>query len=175
MHIRYATENDAEGIAMVHVNSWKTTYKGIVDDRFLQALSAADRLEGWRWKLANMPEDEQLLVVADDDGKVFGFMSYGTEREFKLPDEGELYAVYLLEEIQGQGWGTQLFAKLKEFMCLKGYTSLLVWVLEGNSAEHFYRHKGGQEQKRKEIAIGGNTHTEIALRWDSIDQIKSFT
>ncbi|ANA82932.1 N-acetyltransferase [Paenibacillus glucanolyticus] len=171
MQIRYANEHDAEGIAKVHVDSWKTTYKGIVDDRFLQALSAADRVEGWRWKLANMPEDEQLLVVADEDGKVYGFMSYGTEREQKMPHEGELYAVYLLEEIQGQGYGNQLFARLKEYMNMKGYTSLLVWVLEGNSAEHFYRHKGGQEQKRKEIVIGGKTHTEIALLWDSIDKI----
>ena len=34
MHIRHANEQDARGIANVHVNSWKTTYKGIVEDRF---------------------------------------------------------------------------------------------------------------------------------------------
>ncbi|PJN55835.1 hypothetical protein PAEVO_25570 [Paenibacillus sp. GM2FR] len=43
MHIRHANEQDAAGIANVHVNSWKTTYKGIVDDSFLENLSAADR------------------------------------------------------------------------------------------------------------------------------------
>ena len=48
-----------------------------------------------------MPEDEQLQVIADEDGKVYGFMSYGMEREQKISDEGELYAIYLLKEIQG--------------------------------------------------------------------------
>lgn len=175
MHIRHANEQDAAGIADVHVNSWKTTYKGIVNDRFLEKLSAADRIEGWRRKLANMPEDEQLLVIADEDGKVYGFMSYGTEREQKISDEGELYAIYLLKEIQGMGWGRELFARLKEFLQKNGYRSLLVWVLEGNSAEHFYKHMGGQERRRKEIVIGGKTHTEVALLWSSIDRIGSFS
>lgn len=175
MHIRHANEQDAAGIANVHVNSWKTTYKGIVENRFLENLSAADRVESWRRKLANMPEDEQLLVIADEDGKVYGFMSYGTEREQKISDEGELYAIYLLKEIQGMGWGRELFARLKEFLQKNGYRSLLVWVLEGNSAEHFYKHMGGQERRRKEIVIGGKTHTEVALLWSSIDRIGSFS
>ncbi|MGG4096568.1 GNAT family N-acetyltransferase [Paenibacillus sp. FSL W8-0187] len=175
MHIRHANEHDVAGIANVHVNSWKTTYKGIVDDSFLENLSAADRIEGWRWKLANMPEDEQLLVIADEDGEVYGFMSYGTEREQKISHEGELYAIYLLEELQGKGWGKQLFARLKEFLQVRGYRSLLVWVLEGNKAEHFYKYMGGQELKRKEIVIGGKTHTEMALLWSSIDRIRPFS
>lgn len=175
MQIRHANEQDAAGIANVHVNSWKTTYKGIMDDSFLENLSAADRIEGWRRKLANMPEDEQLLVIADEFGQVYGFMSYGTEREQKISDEGELYAIYLLKEIQGMGWGRELFARLKEFLQKKGYRSLLVWVLEGNSAEHFYKHMGGQERRRKEIVIGGKTHTEVALLWSSIDRIGSFS
>ncbi|MGG3279491.1 N-acetyltransferase family protein [Paenibacillus solani] len=171
MQIRIANTLDAEGIANVHVNSWKTTYAGIVDDNYLQKLSAADRIEGWRWKLANMSADEQLLVIADEAGGIYGFMCYGTEREQRIPHEGELYAIYLLEEIQGQGWGKQLFARMKEFLSDRGYRSLLVWVLEGNKAEQFYRYMGGKELKRKEIVIGGKTHTEIALLWNSFDQI----
>lgn len=173
MQIRIANEQDAEGIASVHVNSWKTTYRGIVDDVFLQKLSVAERVEGWRRKLANMPEDEQLLVISDEHGKVYGFMSYGTEREQKISHEGELYAIYLLEEIQGQGWGKRLFARLKEFLQTRGYRSLSVWVLVGNKAEQFYRYMGAQELKQKEIVIGGKRHAELALLWSSLDQIRS--
>lgn len=39
MQIRKATINDAEGIAKVHVDSWRTTYKGIIPDEFLYNLS----------------------------------------------------------------------------------------------------------------------------------------
>jgi hypothetical protein len=34
---------------------------------------------------------------------------------------------------------------------------------------------GGQELKRKEIVIGGKTHTEMALLWSSIDRIRPFS
>lgn len=171
MKIRVATSQDAEGIANVHVNSWKTTYKGIVDEAYLDALSAADRVERWRWKAENLRDDEELLVISDDNGMIYGFMTYGMERESKRPTEGELYAVYLLEEMQGQGWGKRLFARMKEFMRVRGFQTLRVWVLEGNSALHFYQHMGGREIKRKEIEIGGKMHTEIALIWDSIDRL----
>ncbi|MFK0522174.1 hypothetical protein ACINKY_08160 [Paenibacillus illinoisensis] len=39
LHIREATINDAEGIAKVHVHSWRTTYKGIIPEEFLTNLS----------------------------------------------------------------------------------------------------------------------------------------
>lgn len=35
MKIRIATIEDAYAIAKVHVDSWKTTYKGIIPDHFL--------------------------------------------------------------------------------------------------------------------------------------------
>jgi len=171
MYIRTAVEADAEGIASVHVNSWKTTYRGIVDDAYLNSLSVSDREERWRWKIGNLRDDEELLVVADNQGTIYGFMTYGREREDKLPHEGEVYAVYLLKEIQGQGWGSRLFARMKKFLRSKGFTSLMVWVLEGNSALAFYQRMGGREIKRKEIEIGGKTYTEFALKWDSIEQL----
>lgn len=35
MQVRIATLNDAAGIAKVHVDSWRTTYKGIIQEEFL--------------------------------------------------------------------------------------------------------------------------------------------
>ncbi|MFC8561731.1 GNAT family N-acetyltransferase, partial [Peribacillus frigoritolerans] len=35
MKIRKAIEEDVDGIANVHINSWKTTYKGILPDQYL--------------------------------------------------------------------------------------------------------------------------------------------
>ena len=39
MFIRKANIEDAMGIAKVHVDSWRTTYKGIVPEVFLENLS----------------------------------------------------------------------------------------------------------------------------------------
>lgn len=47
MQIRKATLQDAEAIARVHVDSWKTTYKGIIPDNVLNNLSYTQRTEQW--------------------------------------------------------------------------------------------------------------------------------
>lgn len=96
-------------------------------------------------------------------------MNFGPEREQKRNSEGELYAVYLLQEAQGKGWGRQLFIQMLEVMKSMGYTSLLVWVLEGNPAIHFYKALGGKKVRQKEIEIAGELHQELALKWDSLN------
>lgn len=109
-----------------------------------------------------------MLVIADEHGKIYGFMSFGMERDNKQAEDGELYAVYLLEEIQGQGWGRQLFKRMVDILKAKGFSTLLVWVLDGNPAIQFYRAMGGEVTKQKEIVIGGETHLEYALSWPQI-------
>lgn len=37
--IRQATAKDGRAIAEVHVDAWRSTYKGIVSDEFLENLS----------------------------------------------------------------------------------------------------------------------------------------
>ncbi|EPZ52573.1 hypothetical protein [Alicyclobacillus acidoterrestris] len=37
--IRKAVPDDAAGVAKVHVDSWRTTYREIVNDEFLASLS----------------------------------------------------------------------------------------------------------------------------------------
>lgn len=43
MNIRKANRDDAPGIAKVHVDSWRTTYKGIIPQSFLDELSYEQR------------------------------------------------------------------------------------------------------------------------------------
>ena len=46
--IRQGTSGDAEGIARVHVDSWRETYDGILPPRVLSAQTYARRLALWR-------------------------------------------------------------------------------------------------------------------------------
>lgn len=169
LNIRQAKAADAKGIAQVHVNSWKTTYKGIVSDRYLDALKVESRIEGWKLRLDQPSMDTETLVVEAEQGRIVGFMNFGPEREHKRNSEGELYALYLLQEEQGQGWGRQLFIHMFHLLKSMGYESLFVWVLEGNAAIHFYKAMGGREVCQKEIEIAGEHHYEIQLHWNSLD------
>lgn len=47
MNFREANIGDAPGIAKVHVDSWRSTYKGIIPQSFLDGLSYEQRTKLW--------------------------------------------------------------------------------------------------------------------------------
>jgi ribosomal protein S18 acetylase RimI-like enzyme len=162
--IRPATPNDALGIAHVHVDSWRTTYAGIVPNEYLAGLNEANRASGWREQLAS----DILVYVADLDREVVGFIGGGRIREPIETYDAELYAIYLLKNAQGQGIGRQLLHQLSTSLRSKGFHSMVVWVLEQNPAKHFYIRTGAQLLASKEIEIGGATLTEVACGWPNL-------
>jgi L-amino acid N-acyltransferase YncA len=79
--IRLARLEDAPGIAKVHVDSWRTTYKGLIADEFLAALSYERRTQVWTQSLAD-PQIASFLYVAETKtGEIVGFVSAGPEHE----------------------------------------------------------------------------------------------
>ena len=166
--IRPATPDDASGIAHVHVESWRTTYAGIVPAEYLANLSEADRATGWREQLSNGLE----VSVADLDDEVIGFITGGPLREPIQTYDAKLYAIYLLQPAQGQGIGTALLNELATSLQSKGFHSMVVWVLEQNPAKHFYIRTGAQLLTSKEIEIGGATLTEVAHGWPDLKLIE---
>src|ERR1041385_8579918 len=53
--IRPAAPEDAPAIARVHVESWRTTYRGIFPQGLLDGLSIEDRARSWNEVLGNSP------------------------------------------------------------------------------------------------------------------------
>jgi hypothetical protein len=45
--IRTATQEDASSISRVHVESWQTTYRGILPEAFLASLNAEESMAAW--------------------------------------------------------------------------------------------------------------------------------
>ena len=167
MRIREAVLEDAEGIARVHVDSWRTTYKGIVSESVLQQLSYEQRAENWRRGIGR----NALYVAEDESGKIVGFATGGKERTGNYDADGELYAIYLLNEVQGQGIGRKLTRIIARSLQEQGFASMLVWVLDRNPSKQFYESLGGQPIDEAMIDIGGEEFKEIAYYWDNIDSI----
>ncbi len=167
MLIREATELDAYGIARVHVDTWKTTYKGIVSDKFLNELSYNKREEMWSKFVHDSAKNKKYIFVAEDvnDG-IIGFSTCGMERESDNKSIGELYAIYILKEYQNKGIGKLLFNTVKEKLKELKFSSIFIWVLESNDqACRFYEAIGGKKLRDQEIVIGGDTLREVAYGW----------
>jgi GNAT superfamily N-acetyltransferase len=167
--VRAATERDAEGISHVHVESWQTTYAGIVPGEYLASLDEAERVPLWREWLGLEVE----AYVAFLDGEVVGFISGGPIREPIENYDAELFAIYLLQKAQRQGIGTTLLCELAGSLRGKGFRSMAVWVLERNSSKGFYVKLGAQFLASREIKIGRTVFCEAAYGWADLEAVRS--
>ena len=168
MTVRVATPADAGSIARVHIDSWRTTYAGVVPAEYLANLSYERRESRWYETLtANQPAE--CIFVAEEGGNVVGFASGGPERDGDVTYRGELYTVYLLEEHQNRGLGRRLVSAVAQRLLADGFSSMLVWVLEDNhGARRFYESLGGVLVGRKTVAIGGSDLVEVSYGWKDI-------
>ena len=170
--IRPATVNDARHIAQVHVASWKTTYRAIFPASVLEALSVEKRETFWKGMLSETRAERITLVACGPTEEVIGFASGGAERTGNLPCDGELYAIYLLEAIQGRGLGTLMVRRLARELQSRGFSSMAVWVLGLNPYRKFYEALGGSVIGEKTIERGGESFVEIAYGWQDLDRLQ---
>ena len=131
--IRHATARDASAIAEVHVASWRWAYRDVVPEAALDELDVHERERMWSGWLDEETAGAEALVAEDRD-EVVGFCSYGPSRDHGVtPATGEVYTLYLREEMAGHGVGRELFAQANERLRALGYERATLWVLASNA------------------------------------------
>ncbi|MFS3914599.1 N-acetyltransferase family protein [Bacillus australimaris] len=161
MKVRHAVQQDIPKIAEIHVKSWQTTYQGIISQEYLDSLNIEEREESWRRRPL-----EGTFVVEDADG-VFGFASFGKQRDERYSTyDGELYAIYLLQQKQKSGAGVALMANGVDYLIEKGYQNMLLWVFEENTAKQFYQKLQPSFVVTSQFELAGENHNEIGYGWE---------
>jgi ribosomal protein S18 acetylase RimI-like enzyme len=173
MIIRDANVADAPGIARVNVDTWRSTYRGIVPDDFLDRLGHTVASVTWEARIKSGTNTFTIVAVDDDAGNVIGYVSGGMERSRHPEYDGEVYAIYVLEEFQGNGIGRALLIEGVRRLRALGFKSMLIWVLDENlSGCRFYERMGGAAIAAREIVIGGATLGETAYGWESLENFE---
>ena len=146
---RMESAEEIRGKAFVHWKSWQESDAGIVDPGYLSRLTL-DKCE----ELAlRFPES---VLVAKDGERVVGFAAAGAYRaeDGAATDEGEVYALYVLEAYQKQKIGYALMRRALSM--LAGCRAATVWVLADNKkAIRFYERVGFRaDGAEKELVLG---------------------
>ncbi|WP_186579220.1 GNAT family N-acetyltransferase [Aquibacillus kalidii] len=169
--VREAKLEDAERIADIHVKSWKSTYSELINEQDMSNITYDNRKVLWETILCMPNENQPALVIVDNKERIVGFISGGKERTKRFGYDGEIYAIYLLEEYQRKGLGSMLLESFATAMKQSGYQSLLVWVLTKNPSNRFYKDYGAKQLEKEETTIGKGTYQETAYGWDDIDDL----
>ena len=131
--IRPMEEKDIPEVQYVAKKSWNHTYYGIipreVQNNFLNSAYSHEMLK---------KRLEQIIFVAEDKGKIVGFVNLN---ETNKPNTYDLTAIYLLPDYQEKGIGTQLIEhSIQE---LEVFEEIFLEVEKSNiNAVNFYKKLG---------------------------------
>ena len=171
--IRPAEVADARAVSQAHVAAWQVAYGGIFPARFLDGLSAEleERVQRWQRIVVSPDVPGTVVLVAELDGDVVGWLSCGPTRDDDLGvDErartGEIYAIYVHPERCRSGAGRALLAEGVARLEEAGFVQATLWVLEDNrSARRFYEHHGWRpDGAMKVFERGGASPIEVRYR-----------
>lgn len=137
------------------MRSWQAAYAGLMPEDFLARLSIEGRTEVWA-RVLGEGIGRLLLLEAPEPA---GFAAFG-------PDTGLLYALYLLPEVQGRGFGRLLHAEVLRELTGSGRAEAVLWVLETNErAKAFYVREGWAPDGGSQTEdFGGVTLEELRFR-----------
>jgi diamine N-acetyltransferase len=138
--IRRAGVEDAHEISRIYALSWKTGYRGMIPQDYLDALSE----DYWTPKFRNwLLEGTLRAEILSEDGVPAGAIAFGKSREKELPDWGEVVSLYLRPEVFRRGYGKKLMEEAFRYFRESGVRDCFLWVLRENEhAQAFYRSLG---------------------------------
>lgn len=161
--IRKADPRDADAIAQVHHEAWRGAYSGIIPHK---ALTGMINRRGGRW-WANAIRRAATVLVIEIGGEIAGYATLGRNRARELPQQGEIYELYLRPEYQGIGLGTRLFEAARRMLDAHGLAGLVVWALEENGgALAFYEGAGGRDVAEGVEIFDSRALRKVAFVWD---------
>jgi len=159
---------DTGGIARVHVDAWRSTYRGMVPDEHLAGLSYEKAEKAAERNFTEAETGYFAFVAETEEGEIVGFASGAQAAADDAPFAGALPAIYILEEYQRRGIGRRLVQAVAQRLVEMGMCSMVVGVLRENASRSFYEHLGGRFTGSRTIVIGGRECEEVCYGWDNV-------
>ena len=146
--IRKATPEDAYDWAECSIHCWQSAYRDIYPSEIMGnlPLEKEQRIEKYKKRLATPGEVEYYTVL--HSRKMIGFL-------VTSEIHSEIYAIYLLEEFWGKGYGKEVMAFAVNKLTRVNPKEITLWVFEKNTrARRFYEkygfmHDGGRKPSNR--------------------------
>jgi len=151
--IRSAEPADANAVARLHTASWRTAYRFILSEAYLEN-AHVERAQYWQTRMAAWDPAQSFLALAEQDGEAVGFACVMADAE---PEHGALLDnLHVRPDIKRGGIGRRLLMQAGAWVAATrpGTPMHLTVYLANENAIGFYRRIGG---------IAGAPHTYRAV------------
>jgi len=152
-------------VALLHTDSWRRTYRGMMSDEFLDGGALENRRRVWRERLGT-DDIARLVVVADDGTRIVGFICV-----FARGDAGwgsYIDNLHVVHDWHGRGVGRLLMRAAAEWVSrTQPGAGVYLYVMEANArARAFYDRLGARNVEIVALADpGGGQAPNCRYAW----------
>ncbi|MEJ2476734.1 MAG: GNAT family N-acetyltransferase [Desulfobacterales bacterium] len=149
-------------MSRIYVKTWRDTYLSVIPFGYLFGMSESRQEQAF---LNELSSRQTISFVAEDAGRVVGFITGGDERNKDDIYRGEIYTLYVLKHFQRRGIGGRLVSALAARLNRNGIYSMLVRVLKLNPYRRFYQKINGTYLKTERLPFAGEVMDVEAYGW----------
>jgi len=168
--VRPATGADADEIARIQIEAWRTGFTDILPAEVLAVLDAHAIAASWRAATTNPPSARHHVLVATDGEWRVGFAAFGpdpdAQPEDPSPESSAAISILLVEPRWGRrGHGSRLLAAAVDLARAQTITRLVAWAPVGHTPTlEFYRSAGWEpDGLQRTLDTGAGPVNELRL------------
>ena len=155
-NIEKSKKKDCKAIAEFITRTWNETYRGIVDDEFLDNLKNTEE-KRYINAINNFDEKSDIQYIIKKDKKIIAYLKLSKIKDDEYKEYIELQSLYVLKEYQKAGIGKELIQKAFNEAKKAGYKKMIIGCLEENRSNGFYKKMGGKFVKKREFKLPNQT------------------
>ena len=158
--IRTMEIEDAEAVTDILIDSWQTSYRGIVSNEYLDNMDKGILADRRRKQYRD-------YIVAVSEGRIVGYCWYVNDNSFTkdvLEIDSEVIALYVDPKLKRQGLGRRLFSYVIDDLKKQGRKNMIIWCLKENyPSRKFYEKMGGMIIGEHMTNIGYKDYEEVGF------------
>lgn len=140
LQVRRATPDDLSGVLEVFLACWRESYRGILSDDAIDAMTDERAEALWRRVLA---DPLGVVLVAERDDTIAGITRYAATPAEDDRVEGAVHSLYVSPAAHGGGIGGALLSHAADGLRDAGAEAATLWVFAANAPSiGFYEAKG---------------------------------
>lgn len=158
--IRDASPADYDAIAAIQIASWRSAYKGMLEDAYLKKPVHDDITT--RWQNFTL-ETNGVLLVFEEDGAIGGFINVLASSPPYVDN------LHVNPSQKRGGIGKKLMVGAAQRLIAQGQTSMWLTVLKANAPSIQFYEKLGAARGEERIATTNNQPViDIPMTWDDL-------
>ena len=162
MKIRRAKQSDLQGIASIHIESWKDSYADVLPAEFLAGQIKRDLERHWN---DIEIQNEDIVLVAEEISLV-GFIAVWCH-PIPFIDNLHVRPVQRSKKV-----GSSLMEAAAKELINAGHKTAYLWVFESNEkAIRFYERLGGIKREQSMKNVFGYDVLSRKIEWDDLSKI----